>query len=81
LEGFTQVLAEELRPHGIRVNSVNPGPTRTEMRAAAYPDEDPLTLPTPEEVAEVFVYLASEESTSVTGQALEARDYLRRTPA
>ena len=81
LEGFTQVLAEELRPHGIRVNSVNPGPTRTEMRAAAYPDEDPLTLPTPEEVAEVFVYLASEESTSVTGQALEARDHLRRTPA
>ena len=81
LEGFTQVLAEELRPHGIRVNSVNPGPTRTEMRAAAYPDEDPLTLPTPEEVAEVFVYLASEESTSVTGQALEARDYLRRTRA
>lgn len=81
LEGFTQVLAEELRPHGIRVNSVNPGATRTEMRANAYPEEDPLTLPTPEDIAEVFVYLASDESASVTGQAFEARDYLKRARA
>lgn len=81
LEGFTQVLAEELRAHGIRVNSVNPGATRTAMRAAAYPDEDPMTLPTPEEIAEVFVYLASDESASVSGQAFEARDYLKRAPA
>ncbi|MGH9460464.1 MAG: SDR family NAD(P)-dependent oxidoreductase [Vicinamibacteria bacterium] len=81
LEGFTQVLAEELRPHGIRVNSVNPGATRTGMRADAYPDEDPLTLPTPADIAEVFVYLASDESASVTGQAFEARDYLKRARA
>jgi NAD(P)-dependent dehydrogenase (short-subunit alcohol dehydrogenase family) len=81
LEGFTQVLAEELRPLGIRVNSVNPGATRTEMRADAYPDEDPLTLPTPADIAEVFVYLASDESASVTGQAFEARDYLKRARA
>jgi NAD(P)-dependent dehydrogenase (short-subunit alcohol dehydrogenase family) len=80
LEGFTQVLAEELRPHGIRVNSVNPGATRTEMRAAAYPEEDPQTLPTPEQIAEVFVYLASDESASVSGLAFEARDYLKRAP-
>lgn len=77
LEGLTQVLAEELRPHGVRVNSVNPGATRTEMRAAAYPSEDPRSLPTPEEIAEIFVYLASDESVAVTGQALEARDYLK----
>ena len=75
LEGFTQVLAVELEPHGIRVNSVNPGATRTDMRADAYPDEDPMTLPTPEDIAEIFVHLASDESRSVTGQALEARDY------
>ncbi len=78
LEGFTQVLAEELRPHGIRVNSVNPGGTRTDMRAAAYPDEDPLTLPTPEDIAPVFVYLASDESRDMTGLAYEARDYIKR---
>ncbi len=76
LEGFTQTLAAELQGTGVRVNSVNPGATRTPMRAAAYPAEDPLTLPTPEQIAEVFVYLASPESAGVTGQALNARDYL-----
>jgi NAD(P)-dependent dehydrogenase (short-subunit alcohol dehydrogenase family) len=77
LEGFTQVLAAELEGTGVRVNSVNPGATRTGMRAEAYPDEDPLTLPTPEEIAEIFVHLASDESRSVTGQTFEARDYLK----
>jgi NAD(P)-dependent dehydrogenase (short-subunit alcohol dehydrogenase family) len=78
VEGFTQVLAEELRPHAIRVNSVNPGGTRTAMRRDAYPDEDPMSLPTPEEIAPVFVYLASDESRSMTGLAYEARDYIEK---
>ena len=79
LEGFTQVLAAELEAEGIRVNSVNPGATRTEMRAGAYPDEDPNSLPTPRDIAEVFVFLASNASETTTGQALEARDYLNAT--
>ncbi len=79
LEGFTQVLAAELESRGVRVNSVNPGATQTDMRASAYPDEDPATLPTPEEIAEVFVFLASDESKTTTGQAFEARDYLKET--
>lgn len=79
LEGFTQVLAAELEPRGVRVNSVNPGATRTDMRASAYPDEDPTTLPTPEDIAEIFVFLASDESKTTTGQAFEARDYLKQT--
>ena len=79
LEGFTQVLAAELEPYGVRVNSVNPGATRTDMRASAYPDEDPTTLPTPEDIAEIFVFLASDESTTTTGQTFEARDYLSKT--
>ncbi len=77
LEGFTQVLAAELEASGIRVNSVNPGATRTDMRAEAYPEEDPQSLPTPEDIAEIFVHLASDESRSVTGQTFEARDYLK----
>jgi NAD(P)-dependent dehydrogenase (short-subunit alcohol dehydrogenase family) len=77
LEGFTQVLAAELEASSVRVNSVNPGATRTDMRAEAYPQEDPATLPTPEEISEVFVYLASDESRGVTGRAFEARDYLK----
>lgn len=40
LEGFTQVLSDEVREAGIRVNSVNPAATRTRMRAAAYPAEE-----------------------------------------
>jgi NAD(P)-dependent dehydrogenase (short-subunit alcohol dehydrogenase family) len=75
LEGFTQVLADELRETAIRVNSVNPAATRTEMRAKAYPAEDPATLPAPEEVLPVFLYLASDDSVSVTGQSLNARDW------
>ncbi|MGH7430381.1 MAG: SDR family NAD(P)-dependent oxidoreductase [Candidatus Methylomirabilales bacterium] len=78
LEGFTQVLAAELLPFHIRVNAVNPGGTRTGMRAAAYPEEDPLTLPTPEQITPVFVYLASDESRDVTGKSLEARDFMGR---
>ena len=78
LEGFTQVLADELKDCGIRVNSVNPAATRTGMRAQAYPEEDPLTLPAPEEIIPIFLYLASDESVGVTGKALEARDWLKR---
>ena len=73
VEGFTQLLAEELKDLGIRVNAVNPGATRTEMRAEAYPGEDPLTLPVPEAIVPVFVYLASDASREVSGQSLEAR--------
>ena len=75
LEGFTQVLADELRAEGIRVNSVNPAATRTQMRAEAYPAEDPMTLPTPESIMPIFIYLASDESLAVSGQALNARDW------
>ena len=78
LEGLTQLLAAELEPFHIRVNAVNPGGTRTAMRAEAYPEEDPLTLPTPEQITPVFVYLASEESHGVTGQSFEARDFIGR---
>jgi len=76
LEGFTQVLADELRADGIRVNSVNPAATRTHMRALAYPAEDPMTLPTPEAIIPLFVYLASDASREVTGKALNARDWV-----
>ena len=75
VEGFTQMVAEEVKEFGIRANTVNPGATRTQMRAAAYPDEDPLTLPTPDEVTEIFTYLASDQSAGVTGKSLNARDW------
>lgn len=76
LEGLTQVLADELKDTRIRINSVNPGGTRTEMRANAYPDEDPMSIPSPEEISPIFVYLASDESLSIKGQQFNARDYI-----
>ncbi len=75
LEGLTQVLADDLKPYRIRVNSINPGGTRTEMRSVAYPREDPTKLPLPEEIMPIFIYLASDESKEITGQALNARDW------
>jgi NAD(P)-dependent dehydrogenase (short-subunit alcohol dehydrogenase family) len=75
LEGFTQILADEVKAAGIRVNSVNPAATRTEMRAQAYPDEDPLTLPGPQSVVPIFLHLASDASIGITGQSLNARDW------
>ena len=77
VEGFTQLLAEELKEHNIRVNAVNPGGTRTDMRAEAYPQEDPLTLPTPDEITGTFVHLASSESEGVTGRSYDARDWMK----
>lgn len=76
VEGLTQVLAEELKPFNIRVNSVNPGPMATEMRRLAYPQEDPTTLRTPEQLTEVFVYLASDDGKGISGQAFDAATYI-----
>jgi NAD(P)-dependent dehydrogenase (short-subunit alcohol dehydrogenase family) len=58
LEALARIFAAETASTNIRVNLFNPGPTRTRLRAAAMPGEDPLTLPTPEAVAEKIVALA-----------------------
>ena len=79
VEGFTQLLADEVKEWNIRVNAVNPGGTRTKMRAQAYPDEDPLTLPRPEEITGVFVYLASPDSLAVTGKSFDAREWPQKS--
>jgi NAD(P)-dependent dehydrogenase (short-subunit alcohol dehydrogenase family) len=76
VEALMQVLADELSGTGIRINSVNPGGTRTDMRADAYPDEDPMTLPTPEDISPIFVYLASDDAIGVTGKQFNARDWI-----
>src|SRR5829696_6244696 len=75
VEGLTQVLAAELEERRIRVNAVDPGGMRTEMRAAAYPEEDPTTRIIPEENTDVFLYLASDESRGVTGRRFKAQEF------
>ncbi len=62
LDGMTGMLREELAPRGIRCVGVNPGGTRTAMRAAAYPGEDPATVPHPSaRVAPFIAILAGED--------------------
>ncbi|MCW5751978.1 MAG: SDR family NAD(P)-dependent oxidoreductase [Alphaproteobacteria bacterium] len=58
LEAMVATYAAETRKSNLRVNLVNPGPTRTRMRAEAFPGEDPESLPPPERVAEAFLPLA-----------------------
>jgi len=78
IEGLTHVLADELKPK-VRVNSVNPGATRTDMRAEAYPEEDPNTLPTADDITPIFVYLASDQSRGVTAESFNARDWIEES--
>jgi NAD(P)-dependent dehydrogenase (short-subunit alcohol dehydrogenase family) len=76
VEGLMQVLADELaKTSSIRVNSINPGGTRTNMRAAAYPAEDPVKVPTPESLLPVYLYLMGPDAEHLHGQALNAREF------
>jgi NAD(P)-dependent dehydrogenase (short-subunit alcohol dehydrogenase family) len=74
LESVRGMLYEELETErNIRVNSINPGRMRTAMRAAAYPAEDPNTVPTPESVSGAFLYLLSALGSGIDGQFIEAQ--------
>lgn len=75
LEAMSEMMAGELEEDGVRVNAVDPGSMRTSMRADAYPDEDPETLPEPYEVTDVFVYLASDRSREVSGERFRAKEF------
>jgi NAD(P)-dependent dehydrogenase (short-subunit alcohol dehydrogenase family) len=57
LEALARTYAAETATTSIRVNLFNPGPTRTRMRAQAFPGEDPTTLETPDRVAEKIAEL------------------------
>jgi len=72
-EGLSQVLADEHRHSKMRFNCVNPGPTRTNMRLAAYPAEDRDKLRRPEEILPTYVFLLGPDSQGVTGESLDAQ--------
>jgi NAD(P)-dependent dehydrogenase (short-subunit alcohol dehydrogenase family) len=74
LESVRGMWSQELEGEpNIRVNSVNPGRMRTAMRAAAYPGEDPNTVPAPVSVSGTFLYLLSAGSRGIDGQYIEAQ--------
>ena len=72
-EGLSQVLASEQQHGNLRVNCINPGPVRTEMRSAAYPAEDRSALKGPAEILPTYMYLLGPDSKGVTGQSLDAQ--------
>lgn len=74
VEGLTEVAADELSDHGACVVSLNPGGTATKMRAEAYPDEDPNTLPSPDDVASTLRLLVEVLTPAENGLKYSSRD-------
>ncbi|MFA0066884.1 YciK family oxidoreductase [Vibrio breoganii] len=72
-EGMMQVLADELSNTNVRINAINPGATRTSMRAGAYPAEDSATLKTPLDIMPLYLYLMSEQSQEISGLCVDAQ--------
>ncbi|MGI6852837.1 SDR family NAD(P)-dependent oxidoreductase [Mesorhizobium sp. 1B3] len=72
VEALARSWADETRNSPLRINAVDPGPTRTAMRAQAVPGENPASLPHPSEIAARIVGLASPSLTE-TGLIYNAR--------
>lgn len=76
VEGLVQTLAQELdQVSPVRVNAINPGATRTRMRATAYPGENPETRPTADSLMPLWLYLMGPDSTGVTGRSFDAQPH------
>jgi len=73
LEALVRTYAAECATTPVRVNLFGPGPTRTRMYASAFPGIDPLTLPTPEEVAKAILPLCLPECAE-TGKLYNFRE-------
>lgn len=74
IEGLSQVLADELEGNSaIRVNAVNPGPTRTRMRLQAYPAENTQAIAVPDAVVNPYLWLLGPASRGVTGRSLDCQ--------
>lgn len=73
LEGMIAAWADENEKTKFRINLFDPGATRTQMRADAMPGEDPMTLPTPEEIVAKLIPLLTAEETR-NGERVTAKD-------
>lgn len=71
VEGMSTLFTEETKNHTtLRFNCINPGATRTNMRAHAFPGEDPNTLKTPHDIMGAYVYLMTDMASGVKGQVI-----------
>jgi NAD(P)-dependent dehydrogenase (short-subunit alcohol dehydrogenase family) len=74
LQALVRTWAAELASTAVRANLINPGATRTQMRAKAFPGEDPATLPSPEDLVPLFLELASPQCER-NGDVIDFRDW------
>lgn len=73
IQTLMRLLAEELETNSpIRVNAIDPGPVRTELRLRAYPAADTSSWPEPEALIDEYLYLLGPDSKGVTGQLIRA---------
>lgn len=72
-EGMMETLADEYSNSSIRFNCINPGATKTAMRAKAFPAEDRDLLKTPEDLMPLYSYLMGDESAELNGQSIKAQ--------
>ena len=77
LEAMVRIYVAEAGQSPVRINIVSPGATRTEMRAKAAPEEDPMTLKTPEAIAPLFVEMAAPEYRE-QGKWIDADEWLAK---
>jgi NAD(P)-dependent dehydrogenase (short-subunit alcohol dehydrogenase family) len=74
LEGLMQILALELENSHIRVNSLDPGATRTTMRHLAYPGEEKTDSKPAESLAPLYLWLMGGDSQDVNGEAISYQE-------
>jgi NAD(P)-dependent dehydrogenase (short-subunit alcohol dehydrogenase family) len=72
-QGMMQVLADEYDNSNIRFNCINPGSTKTAMRARAFPAENSDDLKTPAEIMSLYLYLMDSGTSKETGQTFDAQ--------
>lgn len=72
-EGMMQVLADEYKDRHLQVNCINPGGTRTKMRASAFPQEDANKLKTPADLMPLYLYLMGDDSRNENGVSFDAQ--------
>lgn len=80
LEALAKCYADEIAQSSVRANVVDPGATRTVMRAKAYPGENPETVPDPESLGDLFVSLAAPDCQR-NGEVIDAREIACREAA
>ena len=74
IEGIVQTWAAENEGlNAVRINCINPGATSTQMRAQAFPAENPASIASTQDIMPAYLYLMGPESSQVNGQSIDAQ--------